>query len=624
MHQPLKHYYEFGPFRLNATERLLLRDGAAISLTPKAFDLLLVLIAQPGHLLTKDELIQALWPDAIVEETNLAWNISHLRKALGEGEQGKRYIETVPRRGYRFVAEVRDSAENEAEQRQRDMVKADVLLPPRFAFSPRRVLVTSAALLVLALPLYYFWSKRTVAPIHSLAVLPFKSLQADGRDEYLGLGLADTLITKLGGLRQLIVRPTSAVRKYSHSEQDPLAAGREQQVEAVLDASLQRNGERIRVNVRLLKVGDGATLWTYQCDEQYCADLFTMQDVISEKVAAALTSELSGEERTRLRKHYTENKAAYDLYTKGRFFTEKRTHESLQTAEGFYQQTLALDPTYALAYIGLADIYFQGLGSSLPERERMAKSKAAAERALALDETLSEAHTTRARILWKQDLNWAEAKQEFARAIELDPNNAFAHRIYGNYLSSLGRHEEAIAELKLSQRLDPLSLAINLALGTMQYYAGENDQALTQFRETQKLDPNFVETYHLLGMVYAQKGMYVEAIGELEKALPFSEMYAPRTKYLLAQTYAMWGKKEEANKRLAEVKELAQQERVLPIEMACFYTALGDKDTAFEWLHRACRERDRYTIYLQVAPKLKPLRSDPRFAEMLRCIGLPQ
>jgi TolB-like protein/Tfp pilus assembly protein PilF len=452
--------------------------------------------------------------------------------------------------------------------------------------------------------------------------LPFKSLQANSGDEYLGLGLADTLITKLGGLRQLIVRPTSAIRKYSNAEQDPLAAGREQQVQTVLDANLQRMGEKVRVTVRLLNVSNGATLWDYQCDEEYCADLFLMQDRIAEKVGAALLSELTSAESKRLRKHYTENREAHLLYFKGRYFAEKRTNESLQMAEGFYKQALDLDPTYALAWAGLSEIYYLGVGSHLQPGDP--RAKAAAEKALVIDETLSEAHTSLGRILWQDDWNWMAAERELKRAIELDSNNAFAHRIYGHYLASMGRPDQALSERKLVQQLDPLSPIINTELGWELYVTGHIDQAVAQSRKALEMDLNFVESHHALSRVLALSGRYAEAIAVSEKALPLSERHELTTKRSLGYAYALWGKREDAIKKIEEVKELSQQRKISSVNIARAYTALGEKDEAFEWLRKGCQERDRYMVFLNAWPEFKPLHSDPRFAEIIRCVGLPQ
>jgi DNA-binding winged helix-turn-helix (wHTH) protein/Tfp pilus assembly protein PilF/TolB-like protein len=635
-HQP-KHLYEFGPFQLNVVERLLLRNREPVSLSPKAFDLLLALVESHGHLLEKDELLRHLWPDMFVEEANLSYNISLIRKALGESGNGQKFIETVPKHGYRFVAEVRitdtkDEGQGETVKRQdEDMVKEIATPYRRSALSPRWFLGISAILLVLTVAVYFYWGKQTTDPvaaapqkIRSVAVLPFRPITANSHDEALEIGLSEALIAKLSGLNQLIVRPISAVRKYNRPDQDPLAAGREQGVDAVLESYLQRNGDKVRVSAHLRNVADGTSLGTFECIEDYCADIFVMQDTIAEKVAAKLTSHLTAEDRRRLKKHYTDNRGAYLLYLSGRHFADKRSQESLQTAEGFYKQALDLDPTYAMAWFGLAEIYFRAINPGLPERARMARSKSAAEKALAIDETLGEAHTARARILWKQDLNWAEAKREFERGIALAPNSGFAHQIYGNYLSSLGQYEEAIAELKLAHQIDPLSQGVNHGLGVVLYFAGKSDQALAQLREAQKLDPNFVENHQLIGMVYAQKGMYAEAIAELEKALPLSALYAPAAKFLIGYNYALWGKREKALSILEEMKELARQERILPHEMAELYTALGEKDKAFELLQQTCQEPNRYTVYLKVDPKLKLLHSDPRFAEIVRCIGLPQ
>ena len=627
-YQP-KPIYEFGDFRLEVTERRLCRAEAVIPLPPKAFDLLLVLLEHPGHLLEKEELLQAVWPDAIVEEVNLANTISLLRKALGEDVHEPRYIETVPRRGYRFVAAVQKYEEQAAEP---SVIESAPMAAPISSaarlkhWGRRHGLAVSLSILLLGLiGTLSVWQRKppsvAAPPFSSLAVLPFKSLQSDGDDEYLRLGLADTLITKLGGLRQLIVRPTSAVRKYSSPEQDPLAAGREQEVEAVLDASLQRNGERIRVNVRLLKVSDGATLWSYQCDELYCADVFAMQDVISEQVAAALTSELTGEERTRLKKHSTENRAAHLLYLNGRHFAGKRTVEAWQKAIEFYKQALDLDPNYALAHLGLADAYYQV--PLEPMNVMLLRSKGEAQKALAIDETLGEAHTALARILWQYEWNWSQAEREFKRALELNPNNAFAHRIYGYYLASMRQHEESVAQLKHARQLDPTSPIINVDIGQMLFFAGQIAPALEQFKQAQALEPNFYTAYERIGMAYAEMRKYEDAIAVLSNARAL-ERESVDGIALFGYTYARWGKREEAFKKLGELKELSRRRYVSTYWQALIHVGLGEKDQAFQLLQKACQERYVLLVHLNVNPHVESLRADPRFAELVRCVGLPQ
>jgi DNA-binding winged helix-turn-helix (wHTH) protein/TolB-like protein/Tfp pilus assembly protein PilF len=642
-HQP-KHSYEFGSYHLNPAERLLRRDGAVVPLQPKILDLLLVLVERHGHLLEKDELMRLVWPDAIVEEANLANNISILRKTLSEN--GERFIETVPKRGYRFVAQVSEVREKGEELAATEPINTQTAIAAEpetnaqatspdgyrklaagapIAMRPAmwRLLAVALGVSLVAVAVISFTrrNEKRAVEIKSLAVLPFKPLATESRDEALELGMADTLIAKLSGLRQVIVRPTSAVRKYTALDQDPLAAGREQRVDAVLESSMHLAGEKLRVTVRLLDVRDGSSLWTYECAE-YCADIFAAQDAISRKVAEALAVQLTGAERGRLAKRYTEKKEAYLLYQQGRYFADKRTVESNQRAIEHYKQALDLDPNYAQAWVGMADAYFMDI-QLLQAKESMPRAKAAAMKALAIDETLSEAHAALARVLWQYDWDWPAAEREFKRAIELDPGNAFAHRIYGYYLASMGRVDESVAAIKKAQELDPLSLIINLDVGQMLYYAGQNDQAMAQFRKTQAIDPNFRTVYQRLGMGYCRMGKYAEAVAELERADTLAKGNS-RTISLLGYAYGLWGKRDEAVKKLDELKELSGRKYVTPWETAIIYTGLGDKDQAFDWLRRACDEREPLLVYINVWPIVESLRTDPRFASLLRCVGLPQ
>jgi tetratricopeptide (TPR) repeat protein len=309
------------------------------------------------------------------------------------------------------------------------------------------------------------------------------------------------------------------------------------------------------------------------------------------------------------------------MYSMGRYFAEKRTDESLQKAAEYYQQALNLDPNYALPWVGLSDVYWLGIGSHLPPEDN--RAKAAAEKALALDESLSEAHTSLGRVLLQQDWNWTEAEKELKRAIELNPNSAFAHRIYGHYLGAMSRDDQALSERKLAQQIDPLSIIINLEHAWAVYMSGATDQALTQDRKTLEMDPNFVEAYQALARVLAQSGRYAEAIAELEKALPLSSRQEPTTRLSLGYVYALWGKRGEALKKIEEVKELAKYRYVSQVELARVYSALREKELAFEWLRKGCQARDRYMVYLKAWPEFKSLRTDPQFAEIVRCVGLP-
>src|SRR5262249_31983765 len=374
-----KRIYEFGPYRLDCAERLLWRDGEVVPLQPKVFDLLLALVERRGRLAGKDELMEEGWPDTVVEEANLTNNISILRKTLGAN--GQQFIETMPKRGYRFVGLVKEAPDRSVEPVVAEPPGVQIAVttaqeiglddqpgapdrarPKRWpAILTSRWLMALVALIVVA---GGFWVTRTLrqpsASVgkmpRSIAVLPFKPLGPNNRDEAMELGMADTLITKLSSLNQLIVRPTSAIRKYTALDQDPLAAGREQEVEAVLDASYYWTGEKIRVTVRLIDVRSGYARWIHECDG-YCTDLFTAQDIISENVAGAMVRDLTGEERKRLTKHYTNNLAAHQLYIKGRYFLDKWKRDATLRAVESFQQAIALDQNYALAYAGLSDCY---------------------------------------------------------------------------------------------------------------------------------------------------------------------------------------------------------------------------------------------------------------------------
>lgn len=457
--------YEFGPFRLDATERLLLRDGEPILLPPKAFDTLLVLVANCGRILKKDDLMKAVWPETLVEENNLSQYVSALRKALGDDPNGHRYIETVPRLGFRFVARVIEAGEARA---------------GGFARAPES-------------------ARGEGAPVRSIAVLPFKYLGGAGGDEYLGLGIADAIITRLSNLRQIVVRPTSSVRKYAGTAQDPLVAGRELRVEAVLEGNIQRAGNRIRATVQLISVRHEAPLWAEKFDVEF-RDIFTVEDATSEQVARALILKLTREERELLAKRYTADSEAYQLYLKGRYNWNKRSQGGLRTASSYFQQAIDKDPSYALAYAGLADCHnLHSYYGELPPRESFPKAKAASIKALEIDDGLAEAHTSLAFVRAWYDWDWPAAESEFQRALELNPNYATAHHWYALFLTAMERAGEALEEIQLAHEIDPLSLPINRDVGLVYHRARQCDRAIEQYLETIELDPRFAGLLRRVG-----------------------------------------------------------------------------------------------------------------------------
>ncbi len=559
--------YEFDAFRLDPAERQLLCDGQPVPLTPKVFETLVVLVERGGHLVEKEELMKLVWADAFVEEANLARCVHTLRKALGEKHNGHQYIETVPKRGYRFNGGVR----------VHEQAIAD-------------------------------------APIKTLAVLPFKSLVAENREEALEMGMANTLISRLGNNQEIVVRPLSVARKYSGVEQDAVQAGRALAVDSVLDGSIQRWGENIRVNIRLVRTADGASLWTGTFDEKF-SDIFVVQDAIANKVMAALALQLGGDERKHLTKRDTENVEAYQFYLKGRFHWNKRAPQALRKAIEHFQQAIALDPNYALAFAGLADAYTLLANAGSPAHEIMPKAREAALKAVALDDNLAEAHAALGNTITYYDYDFAGAEREHKRAIELNPNYATARHWYSELLMGLGRHEEALAEIRRALEIDPLSLILNRQYGASLLFARQYDAAIAQMKKTVELDANFAVGHSTLSVSYRMKGNYAESVEELAK---FQELTGgAETAALMRASFARGGWQEFLRAMSSEPRPA----NLTPYNVATFHVALGEKDKAFVELNKAYQNREGILGLLKVDPRFEPLHNDPRFQDLLRRVG---
>jgi DNA-binding winged helix-turn-helix (wHTH) protein/TolB-like protein/tetratricopeptide (TPR) repeat protein len=696
-----KHFYEFGPFRVDTLKRRLLRGGEIVPLTPKAFDTLLVLVENGGRLVEKDDLMERVWPGVAVEENNLTQNISALRKALGERRGEPQYIATVPGLGYRFIASVEETwpadeeskpvaqaenistAENGAAQqngfahaakRSTPVIESEIQQAvaenaqpvnsqaansqtivetraddakvarasetsesgegrgQKFFVRSRKSLAVAALAVVVAVAVgYYFFAARakraevaggTNTQIKSIAILPFKQLGAEGDDQFMGLGMADALITKLSGIREINVRPTSSIIKFANA-QDPGAAGRELGVDSVLDGRVQKSGDRIRVTVQLVRAGDGAPLWGDTFDEKY-TDIFAVEDRISEQVVRALLPTLNVEQKQKLSKHYTEDTDAYQSYTKGRYFWNKRTSEDIRKAVGYFEDAIIEDPNYALAYSALADSYATlGVLDDLPPGETMPKARSAAMRALELDDTLAEAHTSLAYVKHRYEWDWPGAEREFRRALELDPDYARAHQWYGWYLVSVGSFDDAEAEFRRAQQLDPLSLYTNMTVGAPYFYSGQYDRAAEQYRKVAEMDSNFWLAHRWLAEVYERQGRYDDATAELKTILKSRPEDATQL-FMLGYVYAASGRQAEARQVLAEMERASKRRYVAPYYFVLIHTGLGEKDQAFAWLAEALRVRDDSLAFIKVNRRLGPLRTDPRFAEMFKDTGLPQ
>ncbi len=494
--------YQFGSYRFDCTERVLRKDGHVIPLTPKALDTLAVLIKNHEKVVSKDELMQTIWPGTFVEEGVLAQNILTLRKTL----QNPDWIETIPKRGYRFLAQVSETGD-ETEPARRSRLMWTIAAG---------VAILAASLVIMR----WYWERTHSTPVavRSLAVLPFQSISNE--PSYLGLGLADVLINRLGALPQIVVRPTSAVRKFTQPTLDPLRAGRDLGVDAVLEGHIQRDGERVRVTVELRRVSDGASLWAGKFDKPF-RDLFTLEDSIAHDVADGLILNLTDPERSRLTRRYTENAEAWDAYLRGRYAWSRRTPEGHQKAIEEFQQATRIDSRYALAYAGLADAYAL-LGSNpnraLPRAEAMEKAREAALKAIQLDSGLAEAHTSLAFILMHYDWRWSEAEKEFQRALALNPNYPTAHQWHAINFLITGHPDESIEELKKAQELDPTSLIVMADMAEMHGYLRRDREAEAEAHRVLDLDPTFVVARYWLARALVGEQRYQEA--EAEAALP--------------------------------------------------------------------------------------------------------
>jgi DNA-binding winged helix-turn-helix (wHTH) protein/TolB-like protein/tetratricopeptide (TPR) repeat protein len=625
-----QHQFAFGPFFLNPATHDLVRDGQPIALTPKAFDVLLVLVESRGRLIEKGELIRMVWPDTFVEEGNLYVTISLLRKIFGEHE----YIQTVPKHGYRFVADVNLLSAaparldvpatiplSELQPSARKSTNGILRMMPRF---PRIAAVASGALLLTGLIaagllMRVARSHHANAPndVKSLAVLPFSTLDSEADNEFLGLGMADALITKLASTGRIATRPVRAIQKYQNTSQDPRSIGQELGVDAVLDGSIQRSGDRVRVTAQLIRVGDGIQLWSETFDEQY-TDMFAVEDTVSAQVATSIRLPLTEEEKERLAQRPTTNNEAYESYLRGRYFWNERTGEGLRRGLDYFRHAIELDPSFAKAYAGIADSYAMlGLYTVLPPNEAFPRAKAAAIEALQMDSSLAEAHATLGFAHFYYDWDGAAADKEFLTALQEDPNYAMAHSWRGFNLAVMGRMPEAMTEANLAQSSDPLSAIVGTNAAWVYCLAHQNDQAIQILKRVIEIDPNFPRAHFRLGNIYEDEGQYRHAISEYEKAVQLSngDTYYQAS---LGHAYAMAGMTAEADKSLRRLELLSGERYVPAYGIALIYLGMGHKDDSFKWLQRASEDRSTSLVYMRVDPTLDSLRSDKRFPVLVQ------
>lgn len=594
--------YAFGPFVLDRPKRMLLRDGAPVALTPKSLDLLSLLVDQHGQVVTKEALMAALWPDTVVEESNLTFQISALRKALGEG----RFIITIPGRGYQF---------SEPVQRAEPPAAAAEAMPRRASRRwSWRWLAAAALLIVVAVTFFVLRRTQTPSGIDSIAVLPFRPLAALQRDESLELGMADTLITRLSHIPGVVIRPTSAVRRYTKLDQDPLAAGRDLRVDAVLDGSIQRSGERMRVTVRLLRTGDGEPMWAAQFDES-ARDLFAVQDRVADGVARAVVPSLSAPQEKLLAKKSTNDLAAYDLYVKGVYVREL----DRERAREFFERALTHDRKFAAAWAGIADTWLmQGRFMDDDPRDAFEHAQAAAEKAIALDPDLAAGHAVLAAVysdwLWR----WDDAEREYERALALNPNDALTHAWYSSLLLYRRKTDRALEHSARAVELDPMSPIVATTRGMVLRSSGHVDEAIRALEETVRLHEFPASSLHL-AMALASAGRGEEG---MERLRPWVERGSVSFAALYAYAAARAGKREEALRVIHEIETNYQPREVAAMNIAVAWTALGEPERAFAWLEVAYAKHNYLLRVIAVEPGFDPIRNDPRFADLLRRMGL--
>ena len=615
--------YEFGDFALDVGEqRLVRRDtGEAIPLTARVFETLVCLVERAGETLDKDVLLRLIWPGVIVEENSLTQNVSTLRQVLGETRGENRYIATVARRGYRFVAKVTRRDEFEPVEAARSAAVAPVTTPSGWSLGRFRVVSLGfGALLVLILALGFFFSplgpKRTTSS-QSLAILPFKPLLPTERNESLELGMTESLISSLGRYSSPAIAPLSSVRRYASLNQDPLAAGRELHVDSVLDGSLQRTAERLRVSVRLLRVADGQQLWAQTFDQDFTT-IFDVQDAIAARVAEALSVRWIGNASSR-GAPYTQDPEAYALYASGRLAWTRQTESSLLAGIVFFQRAIARDSNYALAYSGLADSYaVLGVFGMRAPHEVFPQARQAAEKALSIDPNLAAAHAALGHIKVQYEHDWDGAAQEYARAILLDPTLALTYHRRALLYAMQGDLKSALSASERAQQLEPLWLAPRTASGNFLFYARRYDESIQRLDQVLALDDRTDSARSSLIRNLIAKGDYERALAEIDKR----PIQAPGSNAFRAQAFALSGQREKALTELDRVLKLSKERYVAAYDIALIHAALADTEMTFLWLERAFEDRSTLMNFLAQDPMLDALHGDARFAALVQRVGI--
>lgn len=620
----------FEKFRLDAERFSLWREGELISIPPKALQLLLLLIEKEGEIVSREELLETVWQNTFVEEANINYTISLLRKSLGNSK----LVQTVPKRGYRIACAIRRIEPEyvsvaEIDPVLRENEKREVIEDSR----PKRwVLAAGLFFCLLALGGFGLYSLRYDVPenislpqrnIRTLAILPFKNLNTDESDQDISLGLTDALISRIGSLKRIIVRPFSAVEKFSKGKKDSLEFGRELKCDAVLVGTFQNVDNHLRVNVRLLDVRDGEQVWTTAFDETE-SDLFRLRDSLSFNVAGALLEHLTGSEEKLLGKDYTENPEAYRAYLRGRVIFDRRVDGGFQQGLDEYQKAVSLDPTFALAYAGLADL-FSRRGNGLSGKEATESYKLAkvyAQKALELDGDLAEGYASMGRIRRIADWDWVGAEKDFKHAIELDPNNATALSWYAQMLSFCGRHDEALTTAKRAIEIDPVSPSVTGVIFPVLEGRAEFDEGLRLLEEAYTFDKENTNSRRAYATFLYHKGEYGKSIEVLEESIEKGKIAKHASFSLLAAAYQKTARPDLAADYLSQIESESKQNTKFLYSMAINYAELGRFDEAISALESCYEQREERLVWMNNEPRFGELRNDVRFRALARKIGV--
>jgi TolB-like protein/DNA-binding winged helix-turn-helix (wHTH) protein len=612
----------FGVFELDLASGELRKGGALVKLQSQHFELLALLASRPGQVVSREEIREALWDnDTFVDfDRSINLGVNQIRSALGDDPQSPRYIETLPRKGYRFVAQVTGTGG----QRATAVVCPGPLTFSESAPSRRRWLLNTSAAVALAgiaAAASFVWRHRSPKPVESLAVLPLENLSHDPEQDYFADGMTDELITDLARISALRVISRTSVMQYKGTKKPVPQIARELNVDAVLEGTVTRDQGRVRITAQLIRAAPEEHLWA-ETYEAGLSSVLTVQDTVAKAVARAIQIKVTPRERSLLATPREIDPVAYEAYLKGRYLWERSGEEDLRKSREYFEQAIQKDPGYALAWAGLADTLRRSASFGvLSHQDAYPRARVAAEKALALDNTLAEPLVALGAAKMQYEWDWAGAERLYKQAIALSPNYGTAHHEYATYLAELGRIQEAVAEARRAREVEPVSRRFGSNVAWKLYLARQYGETELEFRKLSAWHPDSTGSY-VLASVYLQTGRQREAIAELRKSVEESHRGVFELMFL-GHALGVSGARDEAKKVLDEMRALSQGRYVPPMYIAVIYEGLGERDQALQWFERACEER-AINGWILPDPRLDQIRTEPRFKEILRRMGLPQ